>query len=156
MTRYNKETTVDELMCDIPNQLGSPSLDMEKIVKEKIIIALNLLSKAGAHSILRKVDGSIHLELVNGSIIVSHYGIQIYNRTNSITLNRSEFESLNILSTYAGQEICCGTVIEWNKEKERVKQTNQFGIISKSLQQDMKEINEILKRWEKLLNNLPN
>lgn len=116
------------------------------------------------------------INIINNEVCLSiselEYNFKLWIRDNGIeiipsfdskvtlTLSEDDLEALTYLLKMKDAQTFLWVIGRWiekrEKEKERTKQINQFGIISERLKQDTKEISEILKRWEKLLNNLPN
>lgn len=127
----------------------------EMFWKKKVEQALDTLALGGMKKVVIK-DKDVILEYQGLSIWITESCMRFQLHLQGITadLNTEEMASLTYLMQMRSYSQFLSHVQYWIDEK--TKQKNQFGIISKSLQQDMKEINEILKRWEKLLNNLPN
>ena len=127
----------------------------EMFWKKKVEQALDTLALGGMKKVVIK-DKDVILEYQGLSIWITESCMRFQLHLQGITadLNTEEMASLTYLMQMRSYSQFLSHVQYWIDEK--AKQTNQFGIISKSLQQDMKEINETLKRCEKLLNNLPN
>ena len=128
------------------------NLQDEKIQRALDTLAFGSLIKMEVYQntevILRYPQGNVWLAESCVTFSTPVKGMQIH-------LNTEELNAISYLHENRALKDFISIVQNWIESKEKTKQKNQFGIISKSLQQDMKEINEILKRWEKLLNNLP-
>jgi len=142
---------------------------MSEEVKKKELFWVEKIEKALNTLILG--EGK-EINIINNEVYLSiselEYKFQIWIRDNGIevipasdplvtlTLSENDLEALIYLFKMKDREPFIWTVESWIEAKEKAKQQkNQFEIVSERIKQDMKEINEILKRCEKLLSNLP-
>lgn len=129
---------------------------------EKIEKALDTITREDESKVeIVNNELCIHLSKPNNSVQlwIKPNGIEIiplFESNVSLTLGEDDMEALLYLFRMKDAQTFLWVIGRWIEKREKAKQSNQFGIISERLKQDTKEISEILKRWEKLLNNLPN